>query len=99
MMEEIRTVKIGGTTIEVEVDPDDFKTPGLAWIGVGSLSLPMLALGHVYIALALLACSALLRVALHFRRKAAMEMAIREAAQKGYWGYERSRMLAYKSLG
>lgn len=98
MTEEIRYVQMGDTTIEVEIDPDDFKTPGLAWLGIGVAGIVWLTVGLVYIGLALLACSLTLLVTLHFRRKAAMEIAIREAAHQGYWGYHRSRMVAQRSL-
>lgn len=98
MTEEIRIVQMGDATIEVEVDPDDFKKPGLAWLGLGLLGIVWLAVGHVYIGLALLTCSLTLLVTLHFRRKAAMEIAIRDAAHQGYWGYQRSRMVAQRSL-
>lgn len=98
MTEEIRIVQMGDTTVEVEVDPDDFKKPGLIWLALALLGLVWLAVGHVYIGLALLTCSLTLLVTLHFRRKAAMEIAIREAARQGYWGYHRSRMVAQRSL-
>lgn len=93
-MMEVRHVQIGYTTVQVEVDPNDFKKNMIAapvFVAVGcfvAVSGGLSGLG-VLLGLLLIACAPLAWLAHRAAWKGRVDMAVREAAYQGVYRYER----------
>lgn len=99
MTEEIRTVYIGAQTVEVEVDPEEFKRPALMWIPLLVIGSVIFATGYHLLGIAILLGSGATIVSNRMQAKARMEIAVREAAFNSIHRYEQSRIVGWKSLG
>lgn len=88
-MMEVRHVQIGYNTVQVEVDPDDFKKPAFLHIAFLFAAMPMLAGGFYLIGWFLLCCAPLAWAAHRAAWKGRVNLAVREAAYQGVYRYER----------
>lgn len=97
-MTEIRNVYINGVNVEVEVDPNEFKKPAVGWVALFFVGCVFIAYGFALVGWIALLLSPLSWLAHRAAWKGRIDLAVREAAHKGMWGYERSSLMAYKSL-
>lgn len=99
MTEQIRNVYIGSQTVEVEVDPDDFKRPALMWVPLLAAGAVIFAAGFHLLGLVFVLASGSTIISNRLQAKARMEIAIREAAYGSIHRYEQSRVVGWKSMG